>query len=118
VVQQRARAIARFAKSEGVRPLIPLVVLVEVFRGNATDAGIDRLTGRAADVVPLTPRLVRLAGQIRTRAGRGSAVDAIVVATAIRIGGGVVATADPDDLKALASDHPNVRIWSLSGPSP
>jgi len=93
-------------------------VLAEVYRGDATDAGIDRLTTRAADVVPVTPRLVRLAGQIRAAAGRGSAVDAIVVATAIRIGGAVVATSDPDDLRDLAAGHPNVRIWLLNDPSP
>jgi predicted nucleic acid-binding protein len=117
-VQLRARAIARFAEREGVRPLIPLVVLAEVYRGDATDAGIDRMSGRAADVVPLTPRLARLAGQLRTDAGRGSAVDVIVVATAVRVGGAVVATADPEDLEALAAGYPNVRIGSLNEPHP
>ena len=117
-MQRRARAIARFAEREGVRPLIPLVVLAEVYRGDPTDAGIDRLSGRAADVVPLTPSLARLAGQLRTGAGRGSAVDAIVVATAVRIGGAVVATADPEDMQALAAGYPNVRIWSLNEASP
>jgi len=89
-------------------------VLAEVYRGDASDAGIDRLSGRAADVVPLTPGIVRLAGLLRSVARRGSAVDAIVVATAVRIGGAVVATSDPHDLEALAADHPNVRIWPLN----
>jgi hypothetical protein len=40
-----------------------------------------------------------------------------VVATAVRLGGGVIATSDPDDLRALAADHPNVRIWSLNEPT-
>jgi hypothetical protein len=57
-------------------------------------------------------RTTRLAGQLRARAGTGSAVNAIVVATAIRLGG-IVATADSDDLTRLAADCPNVAIWSL-----
>ena len=43
----------------------------------------------------------------------GSAVDAMVVATAIRLGGALIATADTHDLTALAQNHPNVKIWSL-----
>ncbi len=38
------------------------------------------------------------------------AVDALVVATCIRFGGGVVLTHDPDDLELLAANHLNVRI--------
>jgi hypothetical protein len=37
----------------------------------------------------------------------------MVVATAVRLGGALVATADPDDLAALATNHSNVRIWAL-----
>ena len=43
-----------------------------------------------------------------------SGVDAVVVATAIRLGGGIVATGDPDDLGPLARDHANVKVQSLS----
>jgi predicted nucleic acid-binding protein len=59
-------------------------------------------------------RTTRLAGHLRARAGTGSAVDAIVVATGVRLGGAVIATADADDLRRLAADHPNVAIWSLT----
>jgi hypothetical protein len=41
-------------------------------------------------------------------------VDAVVVPTAIRLDGGIVATGDPDDLRSLARDHANVKIQSLS----
>lgn len=90
-----------------------MVVLAEVYRGDGTDAAIDRLVRHAALVVPLSVPVARLAGRLRSRAGMGSAVDAIVVATAIRLGGAIIATADPDDLGALAAAHSNVRIWSL-----
>src|ERR1700733_9849900 len=35
-------------------------------------------------------------------------------ATAIRLGGGIVATGDPDDLRSLAREHANVKVQSLS----
>jgi hypothetical protein len=41
------------------------------------------------------------------------AVDALVVATAIRLGGGLVVTHNPHDLKLLASNHPAVRIVAV-----
>ncbi len=41
------------------------------------------------------------------------AIDALVVATAIRLGGGLILTHDPDDLSALAAGHPNVRIGQI-----
>ncbi len=94
------------------------MVLAEVYRGDGSDATIDRLVRFAALVVPLSVPVARLAGRLRSRAGTGSAVDAIVVATAIRLGGAVIATADPDDLGALAAAHGNVRIWSLGDPPP
>lgn len=109
----RAVAIGRLAQRHSARPIIPLPVLAEVYRGDGTDIEVDRLIDGAADVVGITLRTVRLAGSLRARAGRGSAVDALVVAAAIRLGGAVIATADPDDLRALAADHPNVKVWPL-----
>jgi len=41
-------------------------------------------------------------------------VDASVVATAIRLGGAVIATGDPNDLASLARDHRNVMIQPLA----
>lgn len=114
MVNLRAEAIGRVVARDGGRPVVPMVVLAEVYRGDASDASVDRLARHSAEVVPLTLPLARLAGRLRRRSGKGSAVDAIVVATAVRLGGGVIATADPGDMRALAADHPNVRIWSLN----
>jgi hypothetical protein len=41
-------------------------------------------------------------------------VDALVVATAIRLGGGIVATGDPDDLRSLAREHANIKVEPVS----
>ena len=95
---------------------MPLPVLAEVYSGDATDAAVDRLFVNGVRRLGLDLRTTRLAGRLRSRAGTGSAVDAIVVATAVRLGGGVLATADPDDFRRLAADHPNVTIWSLNEP--
>jgi predicted nucleic acid-binding protein len=112
-LRERALAIARRAQRERAERVVPLPVLAEVYRGDASDAGVDRLFVNGVRRLALDLRATRLAGQLRARGATGSAVDAIVVATAIRLGGGIVATADSDDLKRLASDYPNVAIWSL-----
>ncbi len=114
VLRERALAIARRAQRERAERVVPLPVLAEVYRGDASDAGVDRLFVNGVRRLALDLRTARLAGHLRSRAGTGSAIDAIVVATAIRLGGGIVATADSDDLKRLAADYPNVAIWPLT----
>jgi hypothetical protein len=59
--------------------------------------------------------MARIAGHLLSNAGAGSemAIDAIVVATAIRFGGGIVATHDPDDLRHLAANDSNVSILAI-----
>ena len=44
------------------------------------------------------------------------AVDALVVAAAVRLGGGLIVTHDPDDLEGLAANHPAVRIAVIGPP--
>jgi len=53
-------------------------------------------------------RLARRAGELRHRARSGSAVDAIVVASAEP--GGIILSGDVEDLRALASYATGVRI--------
>lgn len=55
-------------------------------------------------------RIARIAGHLLADIGAGSelAIDALAVATAIRLGGGIVATHDPDDLHRLAGRHTKV----------
>jgi predicted nucleic acid-binding protein len=59
--------------------------------------------------------MARIAGHLLANVGAGSemAVDALVVATSIRFGGGVIVTHDPDDLRRLAAAHSNVAIWPI-----
>jgi predicted nucleic acid-binding protein len=95
---------------------VPSAVLVELYRGGGTDEAIDAVLARGfAQVVASGARIARIAGHLLAAADSGSekAIDALVVATAIRLGGGVVVTHDPGDLARLAARHPNVVIASI-----
>jgi len=92
-------------------PQVPSAVLVECLTGRGThDAATHRFLARTVIVEQLPIRVARRAAELRTRARRGSAVDAIVVALAEP--GGVVLTTDLDDLRALAAHAEDVLIES------
>lgn len=110
---QRVRAAMRSAHDRNVPVRIPSAVLVELYRGHGTDEAIDGVLGRGfAQVVTTGVRMARIAGHLLADAGAGSemAVDALVVATAIRFGGGIVVTHHPDDIRVLAASRPDVSV--------
>ena len=90
-------------------PRILSIVLTECLQGHAgRDANANRLL-KACDIAETVPQsLARRAALLRRLARRGSAVDALVVASAEP--GGTVLTSDPDDLEALASHAVDVSI--------
>jgi hypothetical protein len=55
----------------------------------------------------------RMAGALLGAARSTSTIDALVVASVIEVGGGVVLTGDRNDLEPLASGHPAVVIRPL-----
>ncbi|MFN0089495.1 MAG: PIN domain-containing protein [Acidimicrobiales bacterium] len=84
--------------------------------GRGADEAIDAVLAHGfAQVVTTGARMARVAGHLLAKlgAGREAASDALVVATAIRFGGGIIATHDPDDLRRLAAAHPNVAILKI-----
>lgn len=98
----RAKAVLSKLVNEGAwPPVVPSVVLVECLTEHGQrDAATHRVLNEC-DIRELLPtRLVRRAAYLRTGARRGSAVDAIVVATAEP--GGTTLTADHKDFAALA----------------
>lgn len=100
-------------RAEGLwPPVVPAVVLVECLQGHASrDATANRLL-KMCDIIEQTPELLaRRAAQLRRQARKGSAVDALVVATAEP--GGTVLTSDRDDLEALAVHAIRVRVEGL-----
>lgn len=93
-------------------PVVPTVVLVESLRGRPDlDVNVHRLL-KGCIVEPYVPeRLARRAAELRRRARRGSAVDAVVVAMAEPAG--TVLTGDPEDLEALAAHADDVRVETI-----
>lgn len=98
---QAAALISALRAEDLWPPLVPSIVLVECLHGHP---GRDALSNRflkLCDIVEaIDEALARRAAQLRRRARRGSAVDALVVALAEP--GGTVLTSDLDDLTALA----------------
>jgi hypothetical protein len=108
-----AAALLAALRDEGLwPPVVPTPALIEALHGDAArDASANRLL-KTCDVVEDIPiRLARRAALLRTRARRGSAIDALVVACAEP--GGSVLTSDPDDLAALVTHAHDVHIETV-----
>jgi predicted nucleic acid-binding protein len=113
---RRMRDILASADRMAIPVRVPTAVLAEAYRGTAADAAIDRVLGRGIRAITTGQGIARQAGALRHRDRLNSChtVDALVIATAIRLGGGIVATGDRSDLQSLARDHANVKVQSLS----
>ncbi len=112
---RRAQAILAAAAIRNAPVRTSAGVLVEACRGRARDAAVNRVLNQGVEVLPVDRGTARVAARLLADADLDScsAVDAIVVATAIRLGGALVVTSDPDDLTSLASNHPDVEIQGL-----
>jgi hypothetical protein len=105
--------VARLARRSGDPFLVPATVIIETTTGAAgRDASVNRLL-KGCEVVLVGETLARRAATLRHASGRGSAVDASVVATAELRGGGVVLTGDLRDLEALAEHAERVAVLPL-----
>lgn len=110
---RRAAALIAALRAEGLwPPVVPTVVLAESTAGTArTDANVNRLL-KSCEVDPVVPEAKgRRAGQLRARARRGSAIDALVVALAEP--GSTVMTSDLYDLDALAAHADQVVVEAV-----
>lgn len=112
LAERSARAAALIAafRREGLwPPVVPSVVLVECLTGEGSRDAAQHRFLRACDVRETVPLpLARRAAWLRARARKGSAVDALVTATAEP--GGTVLTGDLTDLRALAGHASDVTI--------
>jgi hypothetical protein len=100
----------------GIPVRVPTAVLAEAYRGIPADAALDHVLARGIRPFTTGQAAARLAGGLRYRDRLDSChiVDALVVATATRLGGGIVATGDPDDLRSLAREQANISVQALS----
>jgi hypothetical protein len=107
---QQTAALIIALRRRGLWPaIVPTVVLAESLTGSAQrDANTNRLL-KACDVLPaVSEHVARRAAELRTKARKGSAVDALVVAIAEP--GSTVLTSDGDDLAALAAHAADLII--------
>ena len=114
----QAHAFLTAAVRTGSPIRVPAAVLAEQYRGRPYDQAIDAFLSRQkawVKVVDTDRDLARVVGNLLARHHRGSAdhVDATVVATASRLGGGTILTSDSGDIEVLASGHPNIQIALL-----
>lgn len=112
LAQRSTRALA-LLRSLGAAhlwpPVVPSVVLVESLQGHSgRDANINRFLKTCIIDDNVSVELARRAAQLRGLAGRGSAVDALLVAFAEP--DGTVLTGDAEDLQALASHADAVGV--------
>lgn len=90
-------------------PVVPSVVLVESLTGRPrTDTNTNRLLKTCEIIESVPERLARRAATLRAQARQGSAVDALVVASAEP--SGTVLTSDPGDLRAIATFAVDVTV--------
>ena len=82
-------------------PVVPAVVLAEALRGDPRRDFLQERFLTMCEVQSVDEFIARSAARLRTRARRGSVVDAVVVAVAQGTGA-VVLTQDVVDLRALA----------------
>jgi hypothetical protein len=94
-----------------VRPIVPVVVLAQAWRGTP-HANLSRLL-RGCRVTPDTEDLGKAAGAICGRTGTSDVINALVVVTALRQHA-LVVTSNPDDLQHLASSlHSKLAIYAV-----
>ena len=107
--QETAATIAAFVRDGIWPPLVPSVVLVECLSGRQRNDVLTNRFLKTCEIVEEVPqRLARRAAVLRASAGRGSAVDALVVAVAEP--GGAVLSGDLADLRALAAHADDVIV--------
>ncbi|MFN2556263.1 MAG: hypothetical protein ABR592_05220 [Nitriliruptorales bacterium] len=115
VAERSTRALALISSLRAAElwpPVVPTVVLVESLQGHAgRDANLNRFLRTCILDIHVTEKLARRAAEIRRRAGKGSAVNAIVVALAEP--GGTVLSGDEADIRALAQHVHYVGIEAV-----
>lgn len=114
---RRALEAARRLRRDVV---VATVTLAELYRGAGRSHALDALLAREEPSGLLLRdtdrRLARLVGALLAQAQVGSEhlADAHAVAVAVESGGGVVLTADPEDLSRLAAPYRTVVVEDLT----
>jgi predicted nucleic acid-binding protein len=109
----RARAALAAVLEAGADVSVAAVVVAETVRDGTADAPVNRVLKAVGGIDVADEAIGRTAGRLLGSAGSAATVDAIVVATAIEVGGAVILTGDAGDLALLAAEDPQVIIEPL-----
>jgi hypothetical protein len=96
----RLRALHRRFLLHGISPCVPTPVLAQAWRDGSQQVGLTRVLKGCA-MLPTDEDVAKQAGVLLGRSRTADAVDAIVVATAMKLIATVV-TSDPKDLRVLS----------------
>src|SRR5579859_2051315 len=102
-----ARAVIEQAQRRLLLVVVPLVVVAQTVRGGPQDASINRVLKAAGEFAAPTLAVSREAGHLLGRTSMTDAVDAVVVAEALRLLPTMILTSDPADISKLAGAHPD-----------
>jgi predicted nucleic acid-binding protein len=112
--EKTIRATLQAAHNTGAAVAIPAAVLADLYRGGTRDEAIDAFLTREAglEIVPTDRGVARTVGNVLAAAKRTTRdhVDATVVATAIKYGGGIVVTRDKKTLEALRAGLTQITV--------
>lgn len=109
----QARAQLTAAWEAGADVAIPAPVVAETVRGSTKDAPVNRVIKAVGAVPAVDEATSRVAGGLLGVAHSAATVDALVVASAIRLGGGVILTGDPRDLQQLSGGQQEIVVRAL-----
>jgi predicted nucleic acid-binding protein len=107
-----ARAVLAASSRAGVPVLVSAATLAETLFGDERDARANQVL-KKIEIAPVTDLIARSAARLKRLAGMtgvAATVDAVVVATSEAVGGGVILTSDPADIRALADCVGDRRI--------
>lgn len=96
----RIRALHRRFLLQGVSPCVPAPVLAQTWRGGPKQVGMTRVL-KGCEILPTDEDVAKRAGVLLGLSRTADAVDAVVVATAVKLTATVV-TSDPKDLQVIS----------------
>lgn len=114
---REVRAAIEAARRLNRDVLTPAVTLAELYRGAGHNQIVDACLSRDSfiDVRDTDREFARYVGGVLAAAHADSTdiADAHVVAAAVEAGGGVVLTADEDDMNRLSAAYPNIHVSGI-----
>jgi predicted nucleic acid-binding protein len=116
VLAERAAAILKIAYDKRALVRVPAPVLAEVCRGVRYDSAVNLLLNNPGiQVMDLDRAAAQQAGQMlaKLKLSSAHAVDAFVMACALKFDRAVIATGDPDDIRRLAAPYARVGVFAL-----